>query len=349
VAAPDVAVIGGGIVGCAAAAFLAEAGASVVLFERERVAAAASGRNSGVLQDPFDPVLRPLYDASLAEYRALEGFDVPPAAGVLMLAEDPGALRPGFEALRDDRLAVEWLEGAGLVAAEPAVGEGLVGVRVETGHPVPPAAATRAWAARARRAGARIEEGVDAVAVEGGVAVGGRSVPAGAVLVCAGPWTPAVCGHPLAIASIWGVVAEVRLPDPPRHVVEEAGVERIAADPHAVPAVFSLVTAGGVSALGSTFLPDEPDPAALAPGLRERGSRFVPALADARLGALRACARPQSADGRPFLGRLGDVWVAAGHGPWGISLGPGSARLVADAMLGRGALPPALDAGRAAA
>jgi glycine/D-amino acid oxidase-like deaminating enzyme len=145
------------------------------------------------------------------------------------------------------------------------------------------------------------------------------------------------------------VVAEVRLPEPPRHVVEEAGVERIAADPQAVPAVFSLVTAGGVSALGSTFLPDEPDPAVLAPGLRDRGARFVPALADARIGALRACARPQSADGRPFLGLLGDVWVAAGHGPWGISLGPGSARLVADAILGRGSVPPAVDAGRLAA
>ena len=39
----DVAIIGGGIVGCAAAAFLAEAGARVDLYEREEVASAASG------------------------------------------------------------------------------------------------------------------------------------------------------------------------------------------------------------------------------------------------------------------------------------------------------------------
>jgi glycine/D-amino acid oxidase-like deaminating enzyme len=62
---------------------------------------------------------------------------------------------------------------------------------------------------------------------------------------------------------------------------------------------------------------------------------------------VRACARPQSADGRPFLGRLGDVWVAAGHGPWGISLGAGSARAVVDAMLGGAGVPPALRADRA--
>jgi glycine/D-amino acid oxidase-like deaminating enzyme len=39
--------------------------------------------------------------------------------------------------------------------------------------------------------------------------------------------------------------------------------------------------------------------------------------------------------------------VATGHGPWGVSLGPGSARLVADAVLGRApAIPPELAATR---
>ncbi len=108
--------------------------------------------------------------------------------------------------------------------------------------------------------------------------------------------------------------------------------------------MFSLVTAGAVSALGSTFLPEQPDADALAPLLRERGARFVPALADAAPGAVRACARPLSADGLPLLGRApghDDVFVAAGHGLWGISLGPGSGRLVADLVLGRAAEPPA--------
>ena len=39
----DVAIIGGGIVGCAAAAFLSEAGARVELYERDEVGAWASG------------------------------------------------------------------------------------------------------------------------------------------------------------------------------------------------------------------------------------------------------------------------------------------------------------------
>jgi glycine/D-amino acid oxidase-like deaminating enzyme len=109
------------------------------------------------------------------------------------------------------------------------------------------------------------------------------------------------------------------------------------------------VTAGGVSAVGSTFTPEEPDPAEIAPMLLERGARFLPALAEARDYAARACPRPQSLDGRPLLGQIGeDLWIAAGHGPWGVSLGPGSARLVADEILGRGTgIPLELAAGRA--
>jgi glycine/D-amino acid oxidase-like deaminating enzyme len=48
--------------------------------------------------------------------------------------------------------------------------------------------------------------------------------------------------------------------------------------------------------------------------------------------------RPLSADGRPLLGPVAGadgLYVLSGHGPWGVSLGPGSARVVADAVLGR--------------
>ncbi|HEX5823274.1 MAG TPA: FAD-dependent oxidoreductase, partial [Candidatus Limnocylindrales bacterium] len=78
---PDVAVVGGGIVGTAAAAFLADAGARVRLYERTEIAAGASGRNSGIVQHPFDPSLAGLYRVTIAEYRALavevDGFGLP--------------------------------------------------------------------------------------------------------------------------------------------------------------------------------------------------------------------------------------------------------------------------------
>ena len=72
----DVVVIGGGIVGTAAAAFLAEAGVRVTLIERDGLASGASGANSGVVQHPFDPILAELYRETLSYYRDLSTADV---------------------------------------------------------------------------------------------------------------------------------------------------------------------------------------------------------------------------------------------------------------------------------
>src|SRR4051794_24198564 len=167
--APDVAIIGGGIVGCALAAFLAEDGASVCLYERDELAAGASGRNSGLLQHPLDEALAGVYAASLAHYGELgHGFSLPrEPVGVLVLGADPAALEPARAAVaaRFPELRAEALDAAALRAAEPALADGLAGYRLATGRPVPPASATRAFAARARSAGARIEEGAAATPV----------------------------------------------------------------------------------------------------------------------------------------------------------------------------------------
>jgi glycine/D-amino acid oxidase-like deaminating enzyme len=347
---PDVAIIGGGIVGCALATFLAEDGARVRLYERYELAAGASGRNSGLLQHPMDEALADVFAASSAFYAELgHGFELPAeAVGILVVSEDPAALEPTRAdlAARFPELGGDALDPATLHAAEPALAEGLAAFRLDTGLPVPPAAATQAFAARARGAGAELIEGVAATPlVVGGRAMGVRTAagtePAGAVVVAAGPWTSALVdptGAWRPIGPLWGVNVELRLAEPPRHSLEEGGIQDL---PHAdsgLDPLFSLVTRGGVSALGSTFLPEPPDPTEVAPALVERGERFVPALGGTHVVSVRACARPMSADGRPLLGPLPGVdglFVAAGHGPWGISLGPGSARLVADAVLQR--------------
>ena len=87
------------------------------------------------------------------------------------------------------------LEGAELRALEPSLAEGLAAWRLDTGRPVPPAAAAAAFAARAREAGAELRVGEAAYAAidEGratGVTIAGSHHPAGAVAVAAGPWTP---------------------------------------------------------------------------------------------------------------------------------------------------------------
>ncbi len=351
----DVAVIGAGLLGCATALYLAETGLRVRVFERDEVAAGASGRNSGVIQHPLDAELVPLYRSSLAAHRELGAIADEPA-GLLVLAADPEALAGAGGEFPE--LAPELLDEAALRALEPGLAPGLVGLRLATGHPARPGAVTEAFAERARAAGARISVGRAArPVVEGGrvvgVQAGSRRVPAERVLVAAGPWTPEVVdptGAWRPIHPVWGATVALRLPEGPRHVVEEAGVEAIMTGGDRVASLFSLVTApDGISVLGSTFTPERPDPERLAPELLARGERFVPALASARVLATRSCARPQARDGRPLLGPLDGVeglHVAAGHGPWGISLGPASARLVADAMLAQAPIPPALAASR---
>jgi glycine/D-amino acid oxidase-like deaminating enzyme len=342
----DVAVIGGGIIGCALAAFLAEDGARVRLYERDEVAAGASGRNSGLLQHPMDELLTGIYAESGAHYRELgHGFEMPAEpVGVLVIGEDPAALEPirADLANRFPELAPEPIDKPH--EAEPALAEDLAGFRIDTGLTVPPAAATQAFAARARCAGAEILEGATATPITDsgrvtGVRTSGGEEAAGAVVVAAGPWSSALVdptGGWRPVAPLWGVNVEMRLSRPPRHALEESGIKDLMTEGTIAP-LFSLVTRGGVSALGSTFLTEQPEPAEVAPHLVERGSRFVPALAGTQAVSLRACARPISVDGRPLLGPLGTegLFVATGHGPWGVSLGPGSARLVADAVLGK--------------
>jgi glycine/D-amino acid oxidase-like deaminating enzyme len=348
--ASDFAVIGGGIVGCSLAAFLAETGASVVVYEREAIAAGASGRNSGVVQHPLDPALVSLYEESVEHYATLgRGFELPAdPVGVLLVTDDPDNLEP--EPSEFPELRPTLLEGAALRAAEPTLADGLVAWRLETGRPVPPAAAANAFATRAREAGAEFRIGEPAfLEVDNGraagVTVAGELHPAGAVALAAGPWTPIV-----PVSPLWGVVVELELPDAPRHVLEETGIKALTQKAGAPSVLFSAVTARGISAIGSTFTTEQPDPVALAPTLLENATRFLPGLAGLTPRGVRACARPSSADGWPFLGPLPGlegVSVASGHGAWGITLGPASARLVADQLLGRPAeIPPALSASR---
>lgn len=355
-----VAVIGGGIVGCTAAALLAEAGRSVTLVEATAIAAGASGRNSGAIQHPFDPVLLPLHLQTLAMYRELaasdSGFAFPPEpVGILLLTDDPDAARSRAAELGAafPELKAEALDPDVVAAAEPALSPGWSAVRLATGYPATPDGATRALAARAVQAGVTLRIGlaarpwIDDGHVRGVTLDYGEQLSADQVLVAVGPWTPEILDRDPrwpGITRTWGVTVQLELTDPPHHVLEEGVVHTVNVASGLEGSLFSLVAVGGVTTVGSTFVADQPDPGELAPALVQRGSAFVPALADAPVIGFRLCARPQSVDGHPFIGQVPGVeglFVCAGHGPWGISTGPGSAALVVEQMLGRADRVPA--------
>lgn len=373
--------IGGGIIGCAAAAILADRGALVVLVEAASIGAGASGRNLGAVQHPFDPILAPLYRESLTRYRALAdehgGFRIArEPAGLLLLSREPDAA--AAQARRLDHavpeLRPQLVSPDELTRLEPTLAHGPAAVLLRTGHPIPPASATGAWADVASARGVRFVLGSAAhTVVEGDRVIGvqladGHAIAADIVLVAAGPWSPTIVapgGEWQPIAVTWGVTVQLRLPGaPPRHILEEDEVDTVnravAAAARAAqaidygepepPSLFSLASAEGVSTLGSTFLPIEPDPRFIEPLLLHRAAEFLPVIERAELIGTRVCARPQSVDGRPFVGRAPGVdglFVCAGHGPWGISTGPASAAMVARAILDGTEPPRELDARRA--
>jgi len=371
--AADVVVIGGGIIGCAAAAMMADRGVRVVLVEREVVGSGASGRNLGAVQHPFDPVLAPLHRESLGRYQALaagdDAFTIGARpAGLLLLNHDPDAAAAQAErmAATYPELEPELIEDDELVELEPSLAAGPWAVRLETGYPIPPSSATEAWAVMAEQRGAHLVTGTTATpSTEGdrvqGVALDdGGGIAADAVLVAAGPWSGpliAPTGGWGRIQPTYGVTVQLRLDgDAPTHILEEDdvdGVNRAAAataraavadnDDADPPSLFSMASAGGLSTVGSTFLPSEPDAARISPLLLRRAAVYLPAVASAEVVGRRMCARPQSVDGLPFIGAVEGVsglFVCAGHGPWGISTGPASAAIVARAILD-GTTPPA--------
>jgi glycine/D-amino acid oxidase-like deaminating enzyme len=358
----DVAIIGGGIVGAATAAFVAGEGASVVLYEREELAAGASGRNSGSVQYPFDPVLSELHLETVRLYRELSqepvGFRLSHRpTGLLLVDRDESAVRRLADGLRLEvpQLRPSFISAADLRVAEPALASGVCACRLDTGYPLRPGSATRAFANIARQLGASIHEAAPARLTwrdgKPGVEGPGPPVDPGAIVVAAGPRTPEVVdpsGKWRPIKSNWGVTVEVSLAQPPGAVLEEVGVQSV--DEHGLPSIFSLVTAEGASIVGSTFLAERPDAHAHAPVLLERAAAYVPAIARAPVREVRSCARPQSADGRPLVGAIPGIrglFVAAGHGPWGISTGPATARMIAALALGHEvAIPRELDPAR---
>ena len=126
----DVAVVGGGITGCACALALAEAGMRVRLFEAREIADGASGRNGGfalrggaapypVLADSIgEDATAALWrwtEAELVELAVLAGDAFRPTGSLRLAVDDEerDELREEYEALAGAGFAAEWREDLG--------------------------------------------------------------------------------------------------------------------------------------------------------------------------------------------------------------------------------------------
>lgn len=334
-------VCGAGVIGASVAYFLARRGAAPTIIERARPGAGASGKAAGFLALDWNDSspLGPLARASFALHRDLardHGHDTGyrPLETLLVAGiedEDPSCYR--------NLASPAWLDGN--VAVNSVIGTH------ETTAQVDPMRFTSALMDTALLSGAQLitatVHGIDRTATGAvrGVRVDGETIAADAVVIALGPWTDR--------ARSWLTLPRV-------HALKGASITLAAEAP--AQAVFGeyrhrdgrTVTPeiyprpnGEVYVNGFPMpdpLPDDPNSvvssAFACEELHRLAGAYSSALAQAAITTARACFRPVTDDGLPYIGPVADapgVYVATGHGSWGILTAPATGRMVAEMIL----------------
>jgi glycine oxidase len=330
-AAPDVAVIGGGVIGLSVAWTAARRGLSVTVFDRGPLGAGASHVAAGMLApvteaDAGEPaLLRAGLESALrwpsfaAELEAAAGA---PAGyrrcGTLVVARDADEA----EALERERalreqlgLAVTRLLGSEARRREPGLAPGVrAALDVPDDHAVDPRALVDALALACERAGVALRPG-EAVADP-------VTLRAGRVVVASGAWA----GAP--VRPVKGQILRLRDPDGP------GLLERVIRYEHG----YIVPRGDGRYVLGATMEERGFDTTVTAGGVREllaEAQLLVPGLDDLVLEETAAGLRPGTPDNGPLVGAdaAGLVW-AAGHHRNGILLAPWTADAIAGLLAG---------------
>ena len=345
----DVAIVGGGIMGCAIALRLAARGLGVTVIERGIPGAEASSAAAGILgpqmeADAPGPLLdlglrsRALYPELAAELRDATGIDVGYVkSGVLALALDgAGAAeltaRRAWQTARG--LRAEPLSAEAVRALEPGLGPDVRGaLRFSDDAQVNARELARAFSQAAAVAGARFLQGryVRRVVVQGGVAQGveldGEVLSAGAVVVAAGSWSGLVEGAgvpPTVVRPARGQLVSIETRPPQfRHVLSVHGRGYL------VPRRDGTVLAGStVEMVG--FRKE-----VTVGGLEQilgLARTLVPGLSDAPVTGTWSNFRPYTEDHLPVLGQtpVRGLILATGHFRNGILLAPVTAEAIAE-------------------
>jgi glycine/D-amino acid oxidase-like deaminating enzyme len=360
VRAPDVAVVGAGIVGAATARELAVRGVGVLLLDAGEVSGGTTGLGEGnVLCSDKD--VGPELDLTAI---GLELFgELEERLGAEARIRRKGALivHPDAATWAAEPARLQRLRGAGVasrpVAAdevrelEPALTGALCGASLFPGDlQCAPRAITRALAREAEQAGARVRTGARVTAVSGAgvVLAGGERVAAGAVVIAAGPWSgplAASAGVPLPLEPRKGQLVQLRAadgPPPVRHKVVDGSYLASVTSAEAGLQITTVVetTWDGDVLVGSSRERRGFDTAvddAVSAAMVERAARLFPSLAALPRAAAWAGLRPWLPDHLPAIGpsqAVAGLWLATGHEGAGVALGPITGRLIAQAYCG---------------
>ena len=352
----EVVIVGGGVIGCLTAYFLAIRGVKSVVVEADAIASGASGTSGGWLT-PYshecDPVMIALSPASLALHRELadalpeetgidHGFEETPHLRCA-LTEDGASDLIEWQAARTREGAVmDWLAPAEARALTPWLTADIVGaIRSDNEPTLDSYRLTISAMQAAEKYGARVLTGK--VAGLGAAGAGGRcsgvlledgtEVFGDAVLLAMGPWTGQAAewiGSPLPITPQRGQMVYLAAPSEDDGPDLEVGLSAVDTGGSILrKRLTDTIVAATREGVGF----DRSTTREARDWLLERGATLSDRIMGAGISGQTACLRPLTPDGKPYVGAAPgweNVHIAAGHASEGIHYAPVTAMAMAD-------------------
>ncbi len=359
----DVVVVGAGAVGLAVAWRAAQRGVRVTVLERAGKAGAGTSSVAAGMLAPISetiatelPLMRlglesaNMYPQFVEELQAATGMD--PGylrCGTLLAARDgdeAASLARELELRQTLGLTVHRLLASEARRLEPALAPTLrLALEIPDDHAIDPRKLTAALAQALTAAGGELRLGapVNGVTTSGDRITGvrlddGSEVPAGNVVVAAGPWSSALDGIPggatIPVHPIKGQI--LRLHDP-------AGAGMLTRVLR-MTGGYLVPRGDGRYVLGATMEERGFDTTVTGGGvydLLRNAFELLPSVTELVIDELSAGLRPATPDNLPALGpgAIRGLHWAVGHYRHGILLTPITAELVVKALVGEGAVP----------
>ncbi len=347
-----IAIVGGGILGLMAGRALAGGGQEVTLLETGQTGREASWASAGIIaaRAPWTTTATGRLQSMSADLWPPFAAELGAETGIDIEFRMNGCFYPAFNdedarALERDAgeagrlgLALEFVSGAVLRAAEPALGPAVVAGLMGPGGNVENRRLVRALDVAARRAGVTIRTGVqvESVLQRGGVVAGvrtndGTTFDAEVVVIAAGAWSSTIDGvvnRPRVVPQR-GQILALRGPSPAlRRVVMKAD------DPYLVPRLDGRIIVGATREFVGF---DRSTTAGGIAWLLGSAIEMIPGMAGAEIAEIWTGFRPVSLDGTPAIGEtaLRGLFYCTGHGPSGISPAPATIALLTALVEGR--------------